>query len=788
MKQNIDRFYPILPVFLGLVIVVALLFSPVLFGGKIFGSPDSLSPKASSMILEKVHHQTGEFPLWQPWIFSGMPTAEAFTYVGQLYFPGYLLHLLFVRGLFSILIHLVLAGVGGYVLLRYLKLSPLTAFLGGAGFMMMPYLVTMVVFGHGSQMMTAAYIPWVMWAVMRLYDRPSLLNASILALALGSQLQRAHAQIAYYTWMLVGAYVAYQLILMIVKKQEKPQVLRATGLFSLGAILAIGIAWLIYFPAMQYAPYSIRGSGTTGGAEFQYATSWSFHPSEMLTFLIPSAYGFGGQAYWGHMPFTDYPNYMGIVILLLAIYCVIRRKEPLVWFFAVTSILALLVSFGKHFSPVYSLFYHVLPYFNKFRVPSMILVLLQFNVAILAALGLENLMQLRVKSVPRWVWIGGGVIAFWAALLLFGEGAIKSMVSAHFTAVRTQDPRTVQIINNLRWELWYQDAWFMILFVGIALGATYMWFAGKIKQQFFVAGIVLLSIVDLLVVDHKIVQPGPRSGRASQLISRQALQRHFEPDEVIDFLLRDREQPFRIYPVGILFSEARFKGFGIESVGGYHPVKLSVYNRFLEKTRNAGTLPLMRMLNVRYLVSAQTIEHPDLIPEMTGRFRSGRGEMLVTVYRLKASLPRAWFVKKVQYLSNPDLLWTSITQSTFAPDSVAYITEPLDLPEGLGAGEVKDIYTSIHHITMTTTAEQPGFLVVSEVDYPLRWKAMIDGKPAETMRTNGVLRGLVVPAGEHTVEFIYDRTAFRTGVIVSVISFLVSLGFVGVGIVLNRRK
>ena len=80
-----------------LVVVVAFLFNPVIFGGKTFGSPDSLSPKAVGMALNEVAEETGEFPQWQPWVFSGMPSAEAFTHISKLYFPEHLFKLFFLH-------------------------------------------------------------------------------------------------------------------------------------------------------------------------------------------------------------------------------------------------------------------------------------------------------------------------------------------------------------------------------------------------------------------------------------------------------------------------------------------------------------------------------------------------------------------------------------------------------------------------------------------------------------------------------------------------------------------
>ena len=159
-------------------------------------------------------------------------------------------------------------------------------------------------------------------------------------------------------------------------------------------------------------PFSIRGGGPSGGADYNYATSWSFSPKELLTFIIPSAFGFGGQTYWGNMPFTDYPNYMGIVILALAAIGFVHRRDQLMWFLLGTSILAIFISFGKNMNIIYDLFYSFFPYFNKFRVPAMILILVQFNASVMAALGLNYLLTLHKQVIPRWFWTCTGLLVF----------------------------------------------------------------------------------------------------------------------------------------------------------------------------------------------------------------------------------------------------------------------------------------------------------------------------------------------------------------------------------------
>ena len=767
-----------------LLVLVCIIFYPVIFQGKIFSSPDSLNPKAAAIILDKTQKEIGEYPLWQPWIFSGMPTAESFTNTSNLYFLQYVFNLLYIPTIIIHLLHFLFVGLGMYVLLRYLKLSQIVAIIGGAGFMLMPYLVTMEVFGHGSQAMTTAYIPWAFWAALKLFDRQRILDAGILAIILGLQLQRAHVQIAYYTWMLIGALFLFRIILYLKEKELRKNAIKGSMLFAIAIILALGISALVYLPSLQYSSESIRAVGQPGSASYDYATSWSFHPKEMLTFLIPSAYGFGGQTYWGKMPFTDYPNYMGIVFLLLAVFAIIKKRNAVVWFLAGTTLIALLISFGRHFGIVYNLFYDFAPYFSKFRIPSMILIIVQFNVIILASYGLEQLVEYKWKDITKWFWWFTGISGFVLLILLFGGNWLREIVSNGFTQPLTQDLRFVEVINNLRWKIWIKDAWLMILFIIGLIGTFFLFVKDNITKVMFTVIIGALAIIDLGIVDHKIVQPSPNSGRASQLVNSKAIKRYFQPDKITKFLTDD-ETDYRVYPIGPLFGESRLQAFGIESVGGYHPAKLAIYNRFLSNTNNISTLPLMRMMNIRYILSPQVVNHPDLEQVFIGKMQTGSGKIQIWIYRISNIIPRAWFIDKVEVVDE-NVLWQNLLSESFDPAQIAYITKPITERFKSGGEIIYADYTP-NYIKIETKNSEAGFLVVSEIYYPLRWKAKIDGKLIKTFETNGIIRGIEVSAGEHIIEFEYDRSLFHKGILISISSFILAMGLIVFGLIRNKK-
>ncbi len=767
------------------LVLIFILYNPVITGGKTFGTPDSLNPKSAGIALERAWEESGEFPLWQPWIFSGMPTAEAFTFISALYFPSYLLKILFLSGVLAQLAHLLFAALGMYVLVWKFSKDFWASLAAGIGFIGMPFLTTMLVFGHGSQMMTAAYIPWIFYFVTVLFDSPSLKSAGWLALLLGFQLQRGHVQIAYYTWLLIGFYMLWKGIDHL-KNGTLKNWLLSTGWFIGVAIIGIGLAIAIYYPSLGYTEYSVRGAAESGGAQYGYATSWSFHPMEMLTFLIPAAYGFGGQTYWGHMPFTDYPNYMGLLFLLMAIYGYIKNRNSFTHFLVASWFMALFISFGSHFPLIYNLFYDYFPFFNKFRVPSMILVLVQFITVLLGGMGLKSLFA-NLSEVGKNLKYAVIALAVLLAILVVGDGLIKSVLSGSFTPPRSQDPRTIQYINSLRADMWIRDAWIGLLLVGTSVAALWVVQKNYLSVKLFPAVLVLLMIVDIGRVDWAILYPGKNSGRQSQLIANRTIKQYFSEDEIIRFLKSDSNGPFRIYPVGPWFAESRFRAFDIESVGGYHPAKLNNYNTFLTETKNASTLALIKMLNARYLVSPQQLAFQGISQVKTGKLISSRGLANAFVYRVEGDIPRAWFVAKVENMSATKNIYPRLQNPDFDPYRVSFVAQHDEIAGEYSPGVVLSSEYDLHRITLTAQTEGEAFLVLSEVYYPLRWRARIDDEETEIYEMNGFMRGIQVPAGTHEITLWYDRGYFKKGILVSLFSLVLGLSAIVAGFILQRK-
>ena len=656
---------------------IILFFYPVIFYDNIFGSGDTLNPYSANHILDIYKEKIGHWPLWQPWIFSGMPTMEAFTYINELYFPTRIMIGLGISDLNIQLIHLVFSGLGMYLLLEQFKISKLIAFSIGLLWILNPYLITMIVFGHGSQMMTAAYIPWILYAINRLRYSVSIESASMLALLIGLQLQRGHVQIAYYSCMLAGAYFCYSLIK---QKHDKNKYILY---FVLSCLLGFLLASHIYYPSLDYLGNSIRAGGDN---HYQYATNWSMHPKELITYIFPHYYGFGGQSYSGYMPFTDYPNYIGFFVILSSLFSIIKLNKKKIFFISIL-LLSIFLSFGKYFDILYNFFYSFFPYFSNFRVPSMILILSNFVLYILAAFGLKEIIS--------------------------------------------------SILNTDRFR--------------------------KISSETIIAIFLILSIIDIYRIDKNIISPSDSSMQKTQIVSKEKFHSFFKEDEAIRFLKNDLDL-YRVYSAGELFQDPKLKFHGIQSVGGYHPAKFRHYTDLLSETNNLLSIPVLKFLNVKYLLSPVELNHSEFELSLNTEYYSAFGNTDLHIYRLKNNLDRAWFVKNI--IKEDRNLYSYLTATAFDPENIA-IVKDLD-SQSLSKGEITRLDWGIHEISLDVNVfSEQAFLVLSEVHYPERWKATIDNKEVKIYQTNGVLRGVLLDKGKHSIIFKYDDSLFKSLLILS---------------------
>jgi len=758
-------------------LLVLVFFYPIVFG-KVFVSPDSVAPAGFSKFALDALTQRGVYALWNPYHFLGMPSFGSLAHVPYVYpldvLFGFLNTKLGFPDLTWLLAHYLLLALGMVALLRSLGAGPEASVIGATTMALTPNLVAVGAFGHGSQIMTAAYLPLLFLLYDRYARRGSLPALAGFALAAALQLLRGHVQIVFYSWLALGLYALF-LAAAAFREGRKDEGARAVGGLAAGLALGFGMSAFLYLPIRDYAEHSVRSAGAGGGAGFEYATSWSFSPKEMLTFIVPSMFGFGGPTYWGAMPFTDYPNYMGVIPFALAVYAAARLRGTLRAFFVTLAGVALLVSFGKHFAPLYAFLYDHLPFFNKFRVPVMILVLVQFATAALAAFGVDRALRAPEparRSAPSeaarawwracFIAVGcaiGGLVLFQAARPSLESAAASSRPSMNAALARAAlDMASVDLLKSG-----------FLLALAFAIVALYR--AGRIGRVVAAGGLLLATAGDLWSLDRRIMDP--------QIGSAADYHEYFAESPEITFLRGDSTL-YRVMP--LQWNDARLASYGIASVLGYHPAKPRLYQAFMD-TVGINNVQTLRLLNTKYVMAENYLP-----PQMEGFVLRHDGP--VKIYEIEGALPRAFVVHRLRPVRDGSMALAVLRAGGFSPREEAIWEAPGELPAVATPtlpDSVRPLRFDFNAVDYSVVTNASGVLVTVDQWDP-DWKVTVDGAPASLERVNYLMRGVPLAAGAHVVRFRYLPHSLEAGIRISTASLVATLLLAVVGVIAGRRR
>jgi hypothetical protein len=775
-------------------ILVLMLFNQIIFKNMIFSdSGDTAAAQAWAKAGEYLEQTEEQKPLWFPYIFSGMPGFGSLASIPHnvsylqtvVHFIG---KLLFVNADMSwFVLHYLLAGIFMFLLARTWKFSHLPSLFAAIVFALSPYAIALGVHGHGSKMMALSYIPLLLLLTHNLFQKRNILSLGLLAAGVGTALLTNHVQMVYYGFMLIGLYFLYEVVVNL--KIEKLLMGKKAALFFIALIIGFGIASYVYLSTYEYSQYSIRGGGepgVAGGLNYDYATNWSFHPFEIMNLFIPSFFGFSTPYYWGWMPFTDTTVYFGIVPIILSIIVLIYKRNKGTIFFALFAVLLFLISFGKHF-PFYDLLFNYLPFFNKFRAPSMILHLLPLTFGMLAAYGLTFLVELPSKfdfvKFKKGLYIAGGIITLILILGFLGKPSIDSSLSSSMFEKEgdlqqlqqqygAQAPQVLQQLKKTRFDMLWKDYIKFALITLSSLGLIALFINKKIQSVLLGFSLILILVVDLFIIDTKFVDPKPNS----------ATEQHFAPDQNVQFLKTDRTQ-YRIFPLGQLFMDNSYMYHTIESIGGYSPAKIKIYQEMIDSCLYHGSDPnfpinmnIVNMLNAKYMIAQGRLPEDKFQPVAYDQTRQ-------TVTHLNPAFqPRAFFVNEVTVVKNKNEVFQTLNSAVFNSRTNAVLEkQPSVFPQK--SDSVSAVITSYKssQIEIATYCNNTSLLVLSEVYYPAGWKAYIDGNETEIYKTNYILRSVVVPSGNHKVEFKFDPPIYLTGFTITHIAWIITILLIMIG-------
>jgi hypothetical protein len=782
---------------------------------------DSVAARAWNDVGAEIDDQVDGPPAWNPYVFVGYPTYGSLAFhpksilnpANWLDVPG---KFLFGMNELNVQIfYYFLSGLLMYLFARGVGLPWWASLLAGITFLLNPYNISLAEAAHGSKHWTISMMPLVLLMTHWVLTKRRLLDLSLLALATAAMLLSLHAQIAYYALLAGGGYALIWFVREVIRDRSKA--LRGMGGYAGGTALGLAISAFVYWPVYVFSKYSVRGAGplrTEGdvaGLDWKSATDWSLHPLESLQFLNPGWFGLGGNMppdrmltpetainynlYWGWMPMTQSSLYMGIIPLLLAVLAAVWlwKRNGIVRWMSIAAVLAWVVSFGKYLPVLYGPMYYVLPFFNKFRVPSMALVVTALGVSLLAAYGLAELVkrilasredeqQRKKLSLTFSVILSVAIVGF--AIAAFYSGPMDTFLRAG--EAQQYDAQTLQMLLELRWEI-FTLTLLATSFI-LAIFALAVRFALKPRWAFLLPTAIAVAVIftghDLLTIDKRFLHSAADRAMQNQLAAGSAVR----------FLQQQRDtqpEPFRVFPIAGDFQNNVWMYHRIQTIGGYSPNKLRVYQDLLDYAffDNEGlpNLSLSGMMNARYLIARQELPPSFSLAHADETTRTW-------VYDNPFAMPRAWFVDEIEIADSPDAAMTAIADPEFDPHEVAILlAEPefMPTPHDTTRGVIvprEDF--SPHGFSVELTNEQPGFIVLSEIWYPQGWIAELNGEPVEFVQANYVLRGLPVPAGNHTLTVKYDPPEIAAGFAVTRVAILITLALLGFSIfqIVRPRK
>jgi hypothetical protein len=746
------------------LLIVAVLgilpFLSVLFSGEILFASDQMGSPAWQWYFNGLRH--GELPQWNPYIVGGMPSYDA-NAGSALYFPLLILGFLLPVGYFitwDFVLHTLFAGLAAYLLVqRYFKLDRWISTALAVAYMLNTNFISLIYGGHDGKVHILAWMPLSLYFLLRaLGPKGSWKHMIGLSLTVAMFIFTSHLQFTYFVLMGYFFVWLYFLIPPLVEKRFGAAggvVLR----YWVPVLLGMGLIFFMIYPPMKYnEQFSIRGAAAR--TTYEHATSWSMHPEETASLLVPE---FGGlnQNYWGRNYFKLNSEYPGVLVWFLGLLGLFAfRKSRWFWLWGGVGLLAMIYGLGAH-TPFFRIFYEFVPGVHVFRAPSMILfwltaaLLLMSGEALrrLTLVGEGALTEAERGKITKRLRISGIVIA--GVLILFGLAPDVPYSIWNGMVDLSQIPNFGQ--QGLGRSSFSLGALRAGALVAVLTWAVIAYLLKARRPMAFGLVALAVTVVDLYWVDSNFIQGVP-------------VERILHKDPIVDFFKSDTSK-YRVFGLGGALADVNSQYFGIESVDGRMDHEMTQFRALRGDDPNNPNFMIGLRQNPDGSVSGNTLLDLLNVKYIAFRVANDPGIKLV----LNASmLPRAYFVPAWQAVSDSDA-FHGIQSPEFNPRRLAYVSTPGIVSGGSapdsGAGLVEATITKWRYNTQAYSIDAPaqGILVISDLWFP-HWTVRVDGVKTPLLRTNFAFRGVQVGPGHHEIEVSYSSPWQRKGLLVSGLS------------------
>jgi hypothetical protein len=738
--------------------------------------------------------RSGHLPLWNPYIFGGMPFVGAFD--GDIFYPPTLLLRLLLRAdlavTWAFIIHVILAGWFAYLWLRASGLGFAAAGIGGLAYELGGPIASFVSPGHDGKLYVAALLPLALFFILLGIRDGRRWCWPMLALTVGFAALAPHPQIFQYFLLTAGAYslfVAWPLLPDPVpttpdnaapsRTAGSVHGLRSLAGQRLGAALAAVALGLVisavqFLPVAQFVAWSPRGDPTTGAGSYSYATQFSMPIEDLPNVYLPQFTGMLNR-YWGGLGSHWFSEYLGASVLVLAgagLVAAAGDRRRIVRFWLGTAVVATLWSLG-HYTPFYHLVYWLVPGTSAFRVPAAAFVIAGLAIAALAAEGADCVLRREVRIRYVLVWLGAAGILAIPVVIRTAAHTAAQIFGASWTPGSADANAGDISAGALRCLV-------VVVLMGAILAIRR---DDKLSARAAAVAIAIVITLDLWSID-----------RAYWFFSPPAAQT-FASDAAIDTLLA-QTQPARVlaWPLGHSHgrSDPEIAGDAlmihrIRQVLGYHGNEMKRYDDLSwtpDGTRPLLTPHLWQMLNIGFVLTDTAKVPFDGATRIAGPVPDATGDTLY-LYRLAGEHPAAWLTAAAHSLDADSDAEHEVLNQHFDLRRLAVLEKAAHAaaPESIGPAPAEQVITDRYEpgdlrFHLSAPAPPGTTLVVSENFFP-GWHATADGVTVPTWRADYVLIGVPLPTGARTVDLTFSSPAVTAGLIVSVLGALFALGWIG---------
>ena len=877
MKFNYKNYLPHGLAVIIFAIITFIYFKPQ-FGGKELKQDDIARHKGMSKEIVDFRNTKHTEPLWTNSMFGGMPAYQISTlypgnWIGKLD-NAFKLFIPLPAG------YLFLYCLGFFILLLCLDVNPWLSTIGGIAYGLSSYFLIILEAGHNSKANALGYLPALLGGVLLLFRGKHWLGLSVTALFTAMELNANHVQISYYGYILIG-FVILGYFIEKFKQKQLVVFFKSFGLFLIATLIGVLPNYAGLATTNEYGKYSTRGKSdltvnaklkineinsigsespkknntidesvkkkheqnTTSGLDQDYATQWSYGIGETFTFLIPDFKGgasnsirnsdgnalkkvnpdfreqvASSSAYFGDQPFTSGPVYIGAIVIFLAMLGLFVVKNTIKWPVILATLLTIALGWGSNFMPLTNFFMHYVPGYNKFRAVSMIMIIAELTIPLLAILGINEILKIKnwdekiklnlIKkelSLKKIIIICFSVVGGFCLLCylmpdVFNNfqvrGEEEQMIQQ---AVRAGNPENqvrpyiaelMPQIEIARKAIFKSDALRSFIFIILGFGALFLYFTNKLKKELFFTAIGIFISIDLWTVAARYLND---KSFVTKEQNQQSLVSKTAADEEI---LKDTDIDYRVLNLTVSTFNDAATSYYHKSIGGYHGAKLKKYAELIDFHidreidvfyKNAGkafgsdstlkalfsSLNIINMLNTKYFI----------IP-------GGENQNEIPLKNTEAN-GNVWFIKTIKTVNNADDEIIGLGKLNTKTETILQTNfkNELGLKDSYdGEGAIKLVSYQPNELVYECDTKSEEFAVFSEIYYPKGWNAYVDGNLKPYACVNYVLRGLNVPAGKHKIEFKFEPKTYSNGNTIAMIGSTLLIITVGAGLYLNKKN